>query len=1048
MQEHGLEAIIEKQNRKYVRLKNAYEKKRILKIAERKSQGSDRKAEIIAELSKEAKSNPFYSHPFPEKDFYKKVIAPGLVKLTQDSAEFQRLSEISLKALENIAELYIDDDGNKKAAAEEFFKQYFDFLHKENEKTVLGMARIQSRMVSGNDSFRERPLEEYKVKNIFQAYIQSRNKKFLPEIVDIAGNIENSNMAANFIEKGAELLNYFKDKGAEDLIPVYLRLARAKKFPSYDFQFDKEECLEQILLLKLVKEHIDKVVELCELSFKKRLPVWGDLSDSIKNLVAMVTDVKNNKGLAKELPALLDTAIELSRQGINGTIYLRLAYLIKKATQGNSRIFLEYAFDLGKISPACADSYLRNGDDSFQLPLKLKQKYHDVGLKIAKEFGEKGDGYFRSALYVLKYLPERFDEWLSRLTLVGRVNLDILGKFEFSSAAFIALRNNRLDKLVDASLIMDARIKEFNKAEEKEGGKKRVLTSFPDPFSTLINTFHDALDLGINIYQYTGDIMKSYKKDILWLFHPLSMVAQGLDYTKYIELLMELQECGLNRAEFAAKIRNVVNSDIHLNKKSELLKEYSLAAYVLKEDVSELDFEGRWKDECRGKLAEKTKAEFSIEPVALELSDLLKLASIRKHDIESKNNIEKLIYIINETMAKRSIPKHFPLGKTYGSLIVGGLKSKQDPVHLTEQLVYGLISRDPAKKKAAEEFFEPEKLEQARKLIQKPTTVFSSIRQDFEMVKQGSREAAKKVLDYFSQAYPKQEAISDMVVGIKSIFDEDIRFDRLELAVQKSVFADLFDNRRTWCCAFFPTGAQKKASINYLLNPNIGLLHLVPKIREEHGEPVGVITCARTYNPDNNEKYLVIDSVEAGSQIDRIKDNAWILMVHEGMISLAKDLGFDKIIYNVYASNAKPQSVISYLKKNYSPKQEEVYLLIPQEPSVLDSFVRKYINGFNYAVKRAEKEKHQRQKERKNQDSDFRSPYYEYSYEARQVLGNIKKMVKDNYALFFEAWGNWGFARPREQWQRFEEFEKESFRELPSTLIGGETTGLVFEVKK
>jgi hypothetical protein len=288
--------------------------------------------------------------------------------------------------------------------------------------------------------------------------------------------------------------------------------------------------------------------------------------------------------------------------------------------------------------------------------------------------------------------------------------------------------------------------------------------------------------------------------------------------------------------------------------------------------------------------------------------------------------------------SKNGITKNFPTNKEYGRIVVGsGMTTKQDFVEATKQLVNGLIGKDKTKISAAQDFFGlgANKLDAARRYT---LTTFeggrgglvNAIRPDLNLLMQSNdKDAAGRILDFLETnivnkgATPqKVESLSDLINSVRGLRISDSQMDfailkTMDASSPETAISNLGGSNDLMCCAFYPNGVNKKASVGYTLDPDLGLLQLKRTVATSSGiverEPIGVAIFAITKD-QSGKKVLLIDSVEGGVMMNNIADRVWKDTFFDGIVKLAKDIDVDYIFFNAEVGNAKPKEFVSYLE--------------------------------------------------------------------------------------------------------------------------------------
>ena len=325
------------------------------------------------------------------------------------------------------------------------------------------------------------------------------------------------------------------------------------------------------------------------------------------------------------------------------------------------------------------------------------------------------------------------------------------------------------------------------------------------------------------------------------------------------------------------------------------------------------------------------------------------IEGLLKFAITDFSNDEKVL--IASTFSKK-ITKEFPLGKVYDDVHVRGIAKLSDPVELVDVLVTVLLAqkkkgestiqemlKDPKyeryirflkKYSTGRQLFDFNKLQAARKYIQtsdiNPNKVFQDIKNDFNAVRSlKDKAAAERIIDYFTQIAQrgkaeKVEPLADIVMGIKSLFGATLRFNHVIAKMQSGVVTDLFDSKNTMCCAFYPDGVNKKASIGYIEDPYIGLLQLKAAIKEILGKPkeieiIGVAILVLCTDQNNNI-VLLVDSVEGnGEYLNCMSDKQWKELFFNSLQQVKKDVNAKYVVYNKEVGNTTPNRFNDFLSE-------------------------------------------------------------------------------------------------------------------------------------
>ena len=303
----------------------------------------------------------------------------------------------------------------------------------------------------------------------------------------------------------------------------------------------------------------------------------------------------------------------------------------------------------------------------------------------------------------------------------------------------------------------------------------------------------------------------------------------------------------------------------------------------------------------------------------------------RQYQVSTQLPLDRLLDVTNLSLSDEStgrviriadgvdIQKNFPLGKVYGSLPISGLRERVNPLEATALLVYGLIGKKRENVQAAFQAFEKGKLEVARRAFQSSHLsagkAFTHIAPYLAQLQQGDSAAAEQILGYFQQSV-KTEEISDLVEGVRGLFNVNRGFSHVDVKMQDGVYEDLFDNTRLMSCTFLPGGAFKDASIGYHGDPDVGLLHISPRDIEKRLSPIGVSILLNAGDANGN-KWLIVDSVEGGRDLERIRESLWMPAVYDGIVGVARDVGSSRVLFNSKLFNARPRQFVNFVSKKH-----------------------------------------------------------------------------------------------------------------------------------
>lgn len=264
--------------------------------------------------------------------------------------------------------------------------------------------------------------------------------------------------------------------------------------------------------------------------------------------------------------------------------------------------------------------------------------------------------------------------------------------------------------------------------------------------------------------------------------------------------------------------------------------------------------------------------------------------------------------------------KNFPLGAVLGETSVNGLKARLDPIEATRILFGGLIGRKRISLEAAQKVFDEKKLARARQWIKasdiRPERLFRTVN---TFLNTGNLQDAMSALNHL-RGMPNED-VADLVAGVTGLFEKKEQFSSLVIKMQDGVFEDFFDNTRFMSCTFLPRGMYWGAAFRYFHDPDIGLLHIVPQDTNTSLPPIGVGILVNAHDA-HGHKWLIVDSIEGGLDLQRVRDSLWIPPVYEGILSVARTVNAESILFNYRVYNGgRARRFLEYVEKRL-PRQE------------------------------------------------------------------------------------------------------------------------------
>jgi len=938
------------------------------------------------------------------ENYYKNQLLPNLKKISSNAKELEKNSEFLTSLIERIVTKDNQFTRDISELVPHFVEQYFDFLHTEPQNIVTKVADLEATLekVYFDDDSSLRLNEELIV--LIKNLKSSDLNKYLTDILDIATNIYHETDVKDYLNKAPNIL---KELETEKLnINNYLDLSKkiSKHHEDY-FLLSQQEIVKKLKILEKTEKYKDILREhyIANVGYFHQFRIDDEFE--FRKLSARLNELKETNS-EKEIFKMYYDSIRLGNEGIDGKKFIE---------EINSRIIKEHqdeivdcAISLKNNSSRLSNAFLSNAEDIFLLPERKRKKALLVGKYLSKKTDVPMLAYFETAHYVLYKGEEEFAKWIRRFNEFAKAT-----SFESNVHLNEYLRLSQLLLYEDSDKILECYLKLNEEFNSESNSNIKTILERKTALDILFSDIELMVTNGLYLHVYTDRMIKalnlsspSQEKNLTYFEfeeyyqHSKNLEGKNIVENNYWEILPSIFKNNLYELSLE-NLEELINSDLSLTEKNKLLQEYG-SMYKLFDSEPKLDLKSEWKLEYTKSAINKIAKECKITK---DLSNLSMEQIIAFNQILKAEEVDKLNLkvVIEKTIANKTFSKIFKLGKTYGQASVSGLCKLDDPLTLTENLVYGLISRDDEKRKGAEQYFEPNKLESAREFIN-PRELFKLIKNDLPKLQEGSRTSAENILNTIYSKYKNKECVSDMVVKVQSLFAEDERIDGLEIKMQEGTYKDLFDNRETLCCSFYPTGENAHASFNYLLDDNIGLLHILPRNGEKTSNPIGVAILVNTYNPETKEKYLLIDSVEAGAKIDKIRKSIWMPLLKDSIYKLAKDMNYDKIIYNSEVGNSKSESFINYLVNNTEKENITVKLYKKQ-------------SEHSQIIKNARKQLKQL-KEIKNS----KSLIYD---------GDLDRHIRNNFSPYLESF----------------EFNYSYSLSLQKSDFGGNVEGIVFDVK-
>ena len=576
------------------------------------------------------------------------------------------------------------------------------------------------------------------------------------------------------------------------------------------------------------------------------------------------------------------------------------------------------------------------------------------------------------------------DKTLNQKPEVLKNALEFLGKFDERSAERITIYFNRISTyqpMLFRSLLA--------LAEKYPSGCDEIIVDYLSRVLLLSDTktVQKMLKvLGSNkviktVSQYQGETAKDITNHLgfIAINYDINYLKMIMSYCDFVNSSSEVNSTDLERIISEDQMRGcsprmilqknhlkrLSKEEGTLRKKVEAIEVYD-ALTSLKLKISSPSLKDAWKKNIKGKIEKAIKKIYGVKGKNdMKYVPLLSI-DINTLDKEVKKDIKRLLKHIPE--------KRFNTGKIYEELIITKLKEKTDPKEATKALIYGLLSRPFFSDKEgnvharlkplkhALKFFDKEKLRGARKHIRNlgPGKVYNLLKDDLRNLEKGEGNPLEQILGKIWKNVAKNEdgalveSISDMISQITWSVDQEIKkisgynVNSIVFKMQKIDITDIFDNRSTHCCAFFPDGANCEAAIGYLKDPEIGLLHakaVTKECAEDEGiETSGVAILVNCEEDYNKNKVLLVDSVESGETISRIdKIEEFNKKYLESIIQVAEEQNAKKIVFNSNVNNSGPKSFNKFLE---SKGLKEDAITLKKNGNVKEDFYLEAFGGW------------------------------------------------------------------------------------------------------
>jgi len=434
-----------------------------------------------------------------------------------------------------------------------------------------------------------------------------------------------------------------------------------------------------------------------------------------------------------------------------------------------------------------------------------------------------------------------------------------------------------------------------------------------------------------------------------------TMVRNNIDLVRAFELRKHLRF----RGRRLVAIKNIINADEPLERKALFLQGIKGEEHLLAAHAPEtLDAE-EWLNQAN------THAEnyFRSRGIGLVYPTRYLCAVLSS----VRNSEEDLLNLARAEADGKSLKRLFRLGKSYSTERVFSLKEKLDPVGATRLLINGLISRAEARQAMALKYFMPEKLSIARAYIEgsntPPVRFYISMKEQIKALGNDLpypelRQAGRALIEAISSLYltgtsdcAGKTELRELVWLVNSLYNDDEIFDTITAKMQDGAIWDLGNGERLLCCAMVSEDRERTEAeaLYYCLDPYIGLMHIVPSLNGEYGQPIGaaiLANCQANGEVVNGKSVLLVDSMEGGTLFQRIRRKASFGLATQGILGAAYDCNAEYIFFNTKTGGDTPRRYNHYIRKLIRAKPVEIELAKLPDDSGLTARKERYLEAF------------------------------------------------------------------------------------------------------
>jgi len=329
------------------------------------------------------------------------------------------------------------------------------------------------------------------------------------------------------------------------------------------------------------------------------------------------------------------------------------------------------------------------------------------------------------------------------------------------------------------------------------------------------------------------------------------------------------------------------------------------------------DLSDKWVSSMKKLLIEQAKSKFGLKE-DITMTEALLLSSIQP---EADETI-LLREVINRKLNSK---KSFNVGKEYARVEVSNADEQKHNTKQMEYLLGGLLYTKRRRNhveamERARRLFPKDLLDSARNFISlfDRKHVYNEIKNDVALIKQGEWRATRNIIRFFIKLTENPGA-AHTPKGVMALMDllrmanssSPEYFDNVLIRMQSMSLVNIFGANSLHCCALYPEEKNRRASIYYLIDPEIALLriHTLNSQGKEFTE-LGIMILVNCQDTDGN-KVLLVDSVEGSFEMSNAKLMFKLIAIAN---EIASENGASRVIFNSKVAGDLPRLFNGFLK--------------------------------------------------------------------------------------------------------------------------------------